>query len=225
MAWGLSRVRGTCCLAHHVLSCQGVCTAVHSAQPECRPALARQLGAGGLPWWAVTLIVLGACAVFAAAVVGANLIVRAYQRRILGSSPPSACPRGWARAGGQTMVTWRKPLLSTHALPGAGLGARSNSGEALLAPLLLRIDGDDAGSVGAEDTSAVESEAEPGAPALCSVLHPAAAACPMRRCVIGGCRRQAAGAQAACLQLQQLRCCCGVQARGPARNPLRSGSR
>ncbi|KAK9846475.1 hypothetical protein WJX81_004918 [Elliptochloris bilobata] len=83
-------------------------------------------GAGGLPWWAVTLIVLGACAVFAASVVGANLIVRTYQRRIL------------------------------------GLGPRSDSGEPLLAPLLLRIDGDDAGSVGSEDTSAVESEAEPG---------------------------------------------------------------
>ena len=46
-----------------------------------------QLGAGGLPWWAVALIVLGACAVFAAAVVGANFIVRSYQRRILGSPP------------------------------------------------------------------------------------------------------------------------------------------
>ena len=174
---------------------------MHSAQPECRPALAWQLGAGGLPWWAVTLIVLGACAVFAAAVAGANLIVRTYQRRILGSSLPFASPRGWARAGSRAMVTWRKPLLSTHALPGAGLGPRSNSGEALLAPLLLRIDGDDAGSVGAEDTSAVESEAEPGAPALCTVLHPAASACPMRRWVLEGCCRKAAGAQAACLQL------------------------
>ena len=66
---------------------------VHSAQPECQLALARQVGAGGLPWWAVTLIVLGACAVFAVAVVGANLIVRTYQRRILGTSPLLASPR------------------------------------------------------------------------------------------------------------------------------------
>ena len=64
-------------------------------------------------------------------------------------------------------------MLSALALPGTGLGPRSSSGEALLAPLLLRIDGDDAGSVGAEDTSAVESEAEPGAPALCNALRPA----------------------------------------------------
>lgn len=89
------QVRSTCRLAHLAPSCQGVCAVVPSAQPECRPALARQVGAGGLPWWAVTLIVLGACAVFAAAVVGANLIVRTYQRRILGSSPPLASPRGW----------------------------------------------------------------------------------------------------------------------------------
>lgn len=91
------------------------CGAQHAK--ECRPGLAQQVGAGGLPWWAVTLIVLGACAVFAAAVVGANLIVRTYQRRILGSSPLLAPPRGRALAGGRSVVAWRKLLLNALAFP------------------------------------------------------------------------------------------------------------
>jgi len=40
----------------------------------------------------VAFISLGACGVFAASVVGANLIVRTYQRRLLGAPPPRSLP-------------------------------------------------------------------------------------------------------------------------------------
>lgn len=68
----------------------------------------RQGGAAGLPWWAVALIVLGACAVFTVCVVGANLIVRTYQRRILGATP------FWA-----TQSAMSPSCCAFHALGGA----------------------------------------------------------------------------------------------------------
>ena len=200
------------------------CAVVPSTQKSADQALPSRWARAACSWWAVTLIVLGACAVFAAAVVGANLIVRTYQRRILGSFPLLAPPRGRALLESRSVVAWRKLLLNALAFPWRRPGPRSSSGDALLAPLLLRIDGDDAGSVGAEDTSAVESR--PSMARLrCAVCRAPALPLPTPCAVChGGCAARLLGASRL-LAAQQLTCCCGCVGVRTSTEPLAERSR
>jgi len=89
----------------------------------------------------------------------------------------------------------RGPLSQREGRRAAGARAASEGGEQLTAPLLLRIDGDDAGSVGSEDTSAPPAlHPSPGGASCprCGMRGPARPqlpVCSCKACARGGLTR------------------------------------